>query len=915
MMTGGELLPSKDIHPTKHLSTSNQSPNKYLKFFNQNQMKKKFISGLLLMALTAGGFSTFTSCKDTEEDLYNELRSETDKTNAELNKLNLDLLNQIKEAADNAKKDAIAEAGRLDGILRGEIPTDDEITGLANSAITAWAQTNGLDNLSKTVEDIIKQLIDDGKLDIGGGSDCSCALKDLKPEDAQALLALAGQAKALLGDNLDGKGGVLADVTTLKTNFKTLDEVINGKDGKGGLVSQVAGLEEWFKNIGLTPAEFQEYVKQGQFVKDNNAALTELVRLQKEGTLNEKALKELNKYATDLEGIDQMYNTIFKDAQLPEGETWWNYSTVMQNIKNNSAAIDALQKDVDSILGRINDMVTSLVLQAATNMVYPSFNTPFGINSLVLMAYYGDAATQVAAFPVQNPDDMGAECRNAYDIDWAALGVQAENLPAGPIAHVNKDGKAILGELWFTANPGTVNNIDKNGFALVNSREESYVTLTDVYKDDDTLLKFGMNSVSRAAGNGNGLYCGQAVVATEDLDNIKVNIEEGLAEAVKDAVKNRKAADMLHLLKEIYNQVQNICDANALRYTYETLSGKGTATMTNKVYSNYGLAATAFKPLSFSTLQGQSFRHLPDIKPIEIDKSLVDLNLDSLKIGEVSLNVQLDLGEITFKDNGDLNIEVYVPVYDAQGNITRYERAEITGVDDLNNLVNDIKDSISEYFNGKDGDPSLAEKLQTQIKEAVDNAFNGPDGLIANIENQVNGMMGNIQDKLDDLVGQINNDYLGKVNKLIDKYNSVADRINKVLDNPNHYLQTVMLYGKANGGLGVVSTNDEQPVQFKGNGEAIELYATTFNFETVCPVYKKVVAVTKVTDEKGKEREDLRNAANASLAKVVNGDWTRFALDVKGAKNGVFKYEIAYQALDYSGFTSTVKTYIQVVRK
>ncbi|MDE6062511.1 MAG: hypothetical protein K2G00_07155, partial [Duncaniella sp.] len=415
----------------------------------------------------------------------------------------------------------------------------------------------------------------------------------------------------------------------------------------------------------------------------------------------------------------------FKDAQLPEGETaWWNYSTVMQNIKNNSAAIEALQKDVDSILGRINDMVTSLVLQAATNMVYPSFNTPFGINSLVLMAYYGDAATQVAAFPVQNPDDMGAECRNAYDIDWAALGVQAENLPAGPIAHVNKDGKAILGELWFTANPGTVNNIDKNGFALVNSREESYVTLTDVYKDDDTLLKFGMNSVSRAAGNGNGLYCGQAVVATEDLDNIKVNIEEGLAEAVKDAVKNRKAADMLHLLKEIYNQVQNICDANALRYTYETLSGKGTATMTNKVYSNYGLAATAFKPLSFSTLQGQSFRHLPHVGQIEIDKSMVDLKLKPFIIGDVSLDVELDLGEISFKDNGDINIEVYVPVYDAQGNITRYEKADITGVEDLNNLVNDIKDSISEYFNGKDGDPSLAEKLKSQIETAVNDAFN-----------------------------------------------------------------------------------------------------------------------------------------------------------------------------------------------
>ena len=872
-------------------------------------MKKKFISGLLLMALTAGGFSTFTSCKDTDEDLRSELQEQ-------YGKLNLDLLNQIKEAADKAKGDAIAEAGRLDDALRGEIPTNDEITGLANGAISAWAQTNGLDNVSKTVEDIIDKLIAGGKFPTGG-SDCSCALKDLKPEDAQALLALAGQAKALLGDNLDGKGGVLADVATLKDNFKALDEVINGKDGKGGLVSQVAGLEEWFENIGLTPAQFQEYVKQGQFVKDNNAALTELVRLQKEGTLKEEALKELNKYATDLEGIDQMYNAIFKDAQLPEGETaWWNYSTVMQNIKNNSAAIEALQKDVDSILGRINDMVTSLVLQAATNMVYPSFNTPFGINSLVLMAYYGDAATQVAAFPVQNPDDMGAECRNAYDIDWAALGVQAENLPAGPIAHVNKDGKAILGELWFTANPGTVNNIDKNGFALVNSREESYVTLTDVYKDDDTLLKFGMNSVSRAAGNGNGLYCGQAVVATEDLDNIKVNIEEGLAEAVKDAVKNRKAADMLHLLKEIYNQVQNICDANALRYTYETLSGKGTATMTNKVYSNYGLAATAFKPLSFSTLQGQSFRHLPHVGQIEIDKSMVDLGLKKFEIGDVNLEVEINLSSITIDPVGDVWIEYQYPdEFGPDGQIAHMVTDKINIKDNLNEVVGNIQTSIDNWIKGNGDEKGLNEQIKDAISTAVDKAFNGPDGFITSIENQVNDMMGSIQDKLDSLVGQINNDYLGKVNKLIDKYNSVADRINKVLDNPNHYLQTVMLYGKANGSLGVISTNSRQATQFKGNGEAIELYATTFNFETVCPVYKKVVAVTKVTDENGAERKDLRDAANASLAKVVNGDWTRFALDVKGAKNGVFTYEIAYQALDYTGFTSTVKTYIQVVRK
>ncbi len=46
----------------------------------------------------------------------------------------------------------------------------------------------------------------------------------------------------------------------------------------------------------------------------------------------------------------------------------------------------------------------------------------------------------------------------------------------------------------------------------------------------------------------------------------------------------------------------------------------------------------------------------------------------------------------------------------------------------------------------------------------------------------------------------------------------------------------------------------------------------------------------------------------------MNGDQNQIALNVAGAKNGVYTYELAYQALDYTGHTSTVKCYVQVVR-
>lgn len=852
-------------------------------------MKKKFIPGLLLLALTAGGFSTFTSCKDTDEDLYINLRGEQVSLQA--------ALDALKEQLANCSTNCQNEIKRLEDLINGKPGyTESEIKGWITDLTNQYATQEALKQLADRVAAL------EGKEP--GGND------QFKPEDVTTLtdlIAIADQLKALVGEN--------GTVNTLSTEIENLKKVLNGDGTNPGLLATVSGLEAWFENIGLTVEEFQTYVKQGEFVLSNKAALEALVKLQNDGTLNEDALKALNEVYADLAGIDEMYNTIFKGVEAP-ADGWWNYAEVMQNIKNNSAAIAELQDEVDAIFNRINDLVTSLILQSASNHLYGTFNTPFGINSMVLMANFGHLAIDLNQFPVSAAKDMGAECYSDSNIDWSSITSDKYDLTSTILAYTTNNGQATLGNLWFTVNPGTVNHLDKAGFELVNSRDEvSKVNLVDITKDDETLIQFGVNSNSRAAGNGNGLYRAEATVAVDDLDAIKVNIESGLAQALKDAVKNHTAADMAHLLKAIYSQLQNVCDANALRYTYEAISGKGGATSTQKVYSNYGLAATAFKPLSFATLKGESFHKLPTIDPIEIDKSLVDLGLKPFEIGDVKLDVELDLGKIEFDEVGETIIEVKVPSHfneNGEADAWTYEKVNITG--DLQQIVDKLQASVNEWFEGKVDEPSLNEKLQSQIEAAVDSAFNGPDGLIASIENQVNDMMGSIQDKLDNLVDQINKDYLNKVNKLIDKYNSVADRINKVLSDPNHYLQSVMFIRKADGNLGFLSTNAKQPSQFKGNGEAIELFATTYNFETVCPAFKKIVGVVKVTDQNGNENTALKNAANASMAKVLDGRVNRVALDVRGAKGGVFTYEIAYQAMDFTGHTSTVKCYVQVIR-
>ena len=283
-------------------------------------MKKKFIPGLLLLALTAGGFSTFTSCKDTDEDLYTNLRGEQVSLQA--------ALDALKEQLANCGTNCQNEIKRLEDLINSKPGyTESEIKGWITDLTNQYATQEALKQLADRVAAL------EGKEP--GGND------QFKPEDVTTLtdlIAIADQLKALVGEN--------GTVNTLSTEIENLKKVLNGDGTNPGLLATVSGLEAWFENIGLTVDEFQTYVKQGEFVLSNKAALEALVKLQNDGTLNEDALKALNEVYADLAGIDEMYNTIFKGVEAP-ADGWWNYAEVMQNIKNNSAAIAELQDEVD----------------------------------------------------------------------------------------------------------------------------------------------------------------------------------------------------------------------------------------------------------------------------------------------------------------------------------------------------------------------------------------------------------------------------------------------------------------------------------------------------------------------------------------------------------------------------------------
>lgn len=1023
-------------------------------------MLKKFIYSLCIAATVLGCSSLVTSCKDTDEELWNQQQSEIIKLNATLEELKKNL----GDVGDGSLADRVKENEKLIKDLSDLL---NEITGDQGSTTgkpedekkKAWTKKELEEMITKLVGQLTTDLATKAQIDalqkqIDNIKQCSCDLSGfvtkeelngyLKKEDFNAvevlkLLGLDGQGQTLidlvtnggslnalaakkdellgladkateiknlldanLADRMDKAEGSIRELATttdelsqslitLSSTVTEIHETLYGDGINPGLVDRTANLEselgtfkgyvddlnKYFTKADgtkYTVEEFQTALSNAAWVGDNMVALSNLVELN--DVLKKENLEALNNFLTtnSFDQLVQMYTTLF-----PNGEDWGdvtptnyidvvkrlgNAETLLNNVNDrlgtaetdisnlssdlgelttkvdeNANAIDELKTQIDGILGRLNEMVTGLVLQATKNRIFGSINTPVGINTYILMTYYGRYTTPaLQEFPCSREAsveyDGAVKEGERADIEWHGIpGVQI--VPAtdfvvdGKLVNVNDQKQADLGSLWFTVNPGTVNGLNVNNFALVNSIEnESPVKLNKVEKDDDTVIKFGY---SRAAGNGNGLYQAQASVAPAQLDEIKIDIEPGMKDALINAVNNRTAASASKLLAEIGRQVTDICDAQALRYTY-TQKGETEAT---KIYSQYGIAATAFKPFGFMALYDKSFKTLPDWKDIEIPDSIVDFDFSKFEIDDdinLDLNMTLEIKGIEIDKVGDQWVEYKYPdKFDHEGNPTHWATDRINIKDNINSVIENVQNSVNEWINGTADQPGLSDQIISQINDQIEDAvhemFFGTEdkpGIAQQIEDQVNNMTGQIQNKLYDLVDQINTDYIGKINRVGHYYQRVANRINNLLRNPNHYLQSMMMYRSADGNLARLSTNPKQATVFRGEGEAIELWPTSYCFETACPMFKKIVAVTKVTyyanaNSKGVDKPNLVLAANNHdnlMGVAFNGERAQIALDIKGAnEKGSYVYEIAYQGLDYTGHTSTIKNYITVVRK
>ena len=626
--------------------------------------------------------------------------------------------------------------------------------------------------------------------------------------------------------------------------------------------------------------------------------------------LNAQSQKD-EELADAIQAVDDALNTHLVQYAI-------DLDALQQRVKANEDAIKAIQTELKKIAqleNRINSLITSMIVQGVYNPLFGSFSLPIGVQSNMLINYYGISDKQTYSFPSTQQIATVDNKPQISDAEYAVLqasGLVPASIENGAVLIDNND--ANLGKLFLTINPNNVDFTDGD-LTLVNSQDAACTVKLKNLKRSDEVLKFGYSARSAQ----NGFYEADAYLEPNlsSVSDVSVHIDDNLKSAMKDILSDGRSglrANAFNLLKALYDQFNGILPAYGLKAAW-TVNGQNYAT-----YSTYNIAATTFRPLSYSFLHGQSLgnKRLPMIDPIS--NAIIDINAG---------DYQFDFGDITINiDTSDLNLDFsFADVkLDYTGNFDVTVKGEVDGKEitltgkvdqnDLDGFIQQLEDQFTKQANEqwtKDVEDAFRKAL-TQLNDKINDAIKqAVKDMQVKINENIEKMITDIKDQINNKVGS----YIDRFNSFINRYNNIAKRINNFLDDPNYYMQPAIFYRGSAARDFLLSTNPANPtVLVNDGGNGFMIYATSYNAEIVAPSYKKVVAITDVIDNAtGNSVADAQSqcvAINNStdfLAEVCPGYQKRFVIPTTNMKSG-HTYEILYTSVDYHGVTATCRYYV-----
>jgi uncharacterized coiled-coil protein SlyX len=534
--------------------------------------------------------------------------------------------------------------------------------------------------------------------------------------------------------------------------------------------------------------------------------------------------------------------------------------------------LDELQEQIDEIVDALKNMVTSVTVNATSTSILANSKIIPGINMQFLGAAFGQAEGN-GEFPSAKAGDYvknhgvaldAADVKGADQITWN----DKDYLP------IAKGGKAAAGTVYFTVNPSNVNVKNLGNLELVNSQDNaSFVTIDkENAAPSQEVLTWGITRAEYPTT----LWEAPAIINLKDknlasIDPTEIIDFKAIASDVRSLMSELKQ-DAINANRSNYEATAKSATKtivkNAGQIVAEVLQAKVPALPalalkaewndvvgTRSVLSDYSIAATAYKPLSFTF-----GNDIIDGRYVSLDR--LD-NAFARIINKVKSMIPGTFSDITITVS-----------YDATGKFT------VTGVPTGGTITGTTVTLSSDGSKDKDFSAAINDVIKA-INDGID-------------VTQINAM-------------------IAEVNKLINEANSYADRSKSFEQRVSNFLEKELnrvISKVATDGFTRVlepiilfQINDNYAVSRFFDGTTlpagkVDLIPTTMTYELLAPAYKKYVAVKKA---------DGSFAFQKVLTKG-DKDFNKVTVDLAAGN-----YTVIYSALDFSG-KQIAKKYDVVVK-
>ena len=472
---------------------------------------------------------------------------------------------------------------------------------------------------------------------------------------------------------------------------------------------------------------------------------------------------------------------------------------------------------IGTIVKTLENLITSVTVNATSTSILENSKVFPGLNMQFLGAAYGKAEAETN-FPNVAANEL-ADGIKKYPVENGQTLIGDEN---------------AAGTIYFTVNPSNIDasNLEKVQLSLVNSQAEEILVLGEV-KKSEKVLTWGS---TRADGDAT-LW--EAPVAFKDnidalgkLEPAKMINLEQVANDVK-AIVNEAQTTLNNVNRSNYSSTASTAAKNILKNASKAIADLIQVKVPSlpalalkaqwedtvgvrSVLSDYSIAATAYKPVSFTW--GKSVFNEKTISLDKIDDlaerivakiKAQEPNMDKYKISKVApfnfSQLKITVEKLTDAGVTGVTKDIIIDTKDLTADANIMANTLNDDLDILNDAISDVKDIIN------------------NLNKGLDKGLNFEDRVTNALQRYINRVISNIA----------NNGFY-------------------------QALQPVLLVDTENGAARVVSGATLKA------GETV-LVPTTITSELLAPAFKKYVAVVNASGVKG----EVKTKGDADFSKFT----------------------------------------------